>query len=78
MSYKFEKAKPYKIRFYDHHIGGKDKMICEIVGWCILDDDEHAVFTHWIVDTHDDDIKKENVEPTSIIKSCILRVRKLF
>jgi hypothetical protein len=77
MSKKFLKNKLYKIRFYDHCIGRKSKMVCEVVGWVIEDDTEHVVLTPWIVDTDEEDVKRDNVEPYSIIKSCIIRKRKL-
>jgi len=73
---KFEKTKMYKIRFYDHCIGQSDKMICEVVGWVLKDEPEHVVLSSWMVDTKDAQIKKDNVEPISIIKSCIIRKRK--
>ena len=73
----FKKGELYKIRFYDHCIGKKDKMVCEVVGWVVEDDKEHVVVTHWIVDTDDEEVKRDNIEPVSLIKSCILRKRKL-
>lgn len=72
----FEKGKLYKIRFYDHSIGSKEKMICEAVGWVEEDDKDHVVLTHWRVDTKDLQVARDNIEPTSIIKSAILSSRK--
>ena len=77
MKKKFQEGKLYKIRFYDHCIGSHEKMICEVAGWIIKDDTQHVVITSWILDTDDPEIKKDNVEPVSIIKSCIIRSRKL-
>jgi len=77
MTKKFKEGSLYKIRFYDHCVGSQDIMICETTGWCIKDDAQHVVLSHWIVDTKDKQIKKDNVEPVSIIKSCIIRTRKL-
>jgi hypothetical protein len=77
MKKKFQLGKLYKIRFYDHSIGTSEKMICEAVGWVITDDSHQLVLSHWIVDTKDEQVKKENIEPISIIKSCIIRSRKL-
>lgn len=76
MAKKFIKGKLYKIRFYDHCIGSHDKMICEVVGWLLKDDKEHLVLTNWVVDTKDHQVKKDNVEPVSIIKSTIISSRK--
>ena len=73
---KFEENKLYKIRFYDHSVGSHDKMICEVVGWVVKDDDEHVVLTSWVVDTDDKQIKRDNVEPVSILKAVMIRSRK--
>lgn len=72
----FEIGKLYKIRFYDHSIGSKEKMICEAVGWVIEDDSSHVLLSHWVVDTKDEQVKKDNVEPVNIVKACIIRSRK--
>ena len=77
MTKKYKLGTLYKIRFYDHCIGSTDKMTCEVAGWIIKDDTQHVVLSHWIVDTKDEQVKKDNVEPVSIIKSCIIRSRKL-
>ena len=73
---RFVEGKLYKIRFYDHCVGSTDKMTCEVAGWVIKDDSHHVVLSHWIVDTKDAQVKKDNIEPVSIIKSCIIRARK--
>lgn len=77
MRKKFLEGCIYKIRFYDHCIGSEDKMICEVVGWCIKDAGEHVVLSSWVVDTKDAQVKKDNVEPMSIIKATIIRSRKI-
>lgn len=78
MTKKYIKSKLYKVRFYDHAIGKADgPIVCEVVGWCLNDDPLELRLTYWVVDTDDEQIKKDNVEPISIIKSCIIRSRKL-
>ena len=77
MSNKFELGKLYKIRFYDHCIGMSRKMECEVCGWIIKEDKEHIVLTYWRVNDSDATTVRENIEPVSIIKSCITRKRKL-
>ena len=74
---KFQLGKLYKVTFYDHSIGMQEKMICQIVGWCIKDEPDHAVFTSWVVVTKDEEIKKDNVEPVSILKAVIKSIRKI-
>lgn len=73
---KFELEKLYKIRFYDHCIGSQEKMICEVVGWVIKNDKDYVVLTSWVVDTKDHQVKKDNVEPMSILKAVIISSRK--
>lgn len=77
MKGKFQVGKLYKVRFYDHCIGASDKMTCEVAGWVIKDESDHVVLSSWVVDTKDTQIKKDNVEPVTIIKSCIIRKRKI-
>ena len=78
MAKKFEKYKLYKIRFYDHCIGqAKEPIICEVCGWVISESNVELKLTYWLVDSEDEQIKKDNIEPISIIKSCIIRSRKL-
>ena len=73
---KFAVGQLYKIRFYDHSIGTSEKIVCEAIGWAVKDDSHHVVLSHWIVDSKDEQIRKDNIEPVSIIKSCIIRSRK--
>lgn len=73
---KFDLGKIYKVRFYDHSVGIDTKMICEVVGWCIKDKSDYAVFTSWQVLTKDEEVKKQNVEPISILKAVIISTRK--
>ena len=77
MAKKYELNKLYKIRFYDHCIGNhKGPVTCEVVGWIISEDETELRLTYWVVDTEDEQVKKDNIEPISIIKSCIIRSRK--
>lgn len=78
MKYNFQKDKLYKIRFYDHCIGVKDAMECEVAGWCIDDNDLRVVLTHWIIRNDDKNMVEDNHEPVTIVKSCIISVRKLL
>lgn len=73
---KYEIGKLYKLTFYDHSVGSKEKMVCEAVGWCIQDDPIHVVLTAWNVKTNDEDVKSQNVEPVSILKAVIINSRK--
>jgi len=78
MDKKYIQNKLYKIRFYDHCIGNHEgPIICEVAGWIIGETSTHLQLSYWIVDTKDEQVKKDNIEPISIIKSCIIRSRKL-
>ena len=77
-AYKFKEGSLYKIRFYDHCVGKAEAMICEAVGWCTIDEDDHVVITAWQVITEDLEVKRDNIEPVTLIKSCIIRSRKLL
>lgn len=77
MKTKFKVGSLYYIKFLDHSVGIKDKMTIEVVGWCIEDDKEHAVFTAWQVLHDDKKIVDDNHEPFSLIKACIKKKRVL-
>lgn len=76
MTKKFLVGTLYKIKFYDHSIGIAEKMICETVGWVISTDSIQLVLTNWRVLNSDKEIREYNIEPVSIIKSCIISSRK--
>lgn len=74
---KLIEGKLYKIRFYDHCFGSADKMICEVAGWITSEDKLSLVLTPWKVDTKCKKTYLDNLEPITIMKSCIIRSRKL-
>jgi len=47
----------------------------EVVGWCIKDSKDHAVFTSWQVISDDKRLVDDNHEPFTIIKSCVKKKR---
>jgi len=71
---KFKVAKLYKIKFWDHTIGSKATTKCEVVGWCIDDNRNRVLLSHWIVVEfgEEEDLVENNYEYTSIIKSTII------
>lgn len=71
MKTKFKVGRAYHIKFLDHSVGIKGKILVETLGWCIEDHDDHAVFTAWQVISDDKAVVNDNHEPFSIIKSCI-------
>jgi len=77
MAIKFKKGDLYRIKFYDHAIGLVDPMECEVVGWILKNNKLNVVVTFWRVNNGCSETKKDNVEPVSIMKSCIIKSRKL-
>lgn len=73
---KFEKGELYYIRFLDHCISpDHEVMECEVCGWVLSEDDVRVTATWWNV--IDDECKEDNSEPVNIIKSTILKKRKI-
>lgn len=76
MAKKFKKGELYKVRFKDHCVGSKEVMVCEVVGWLVKQDRDSIVLSSWVVITEDQQVFNDNHEPTTILKSCIIRKRK--
>jgi len=74
---KFEVDELYRIKFYDHAIGMSEAMECEVVGWVLESNELNVVVTFWKLNNGCEETKKDNVEPVSIMKSCIIKKRKL-
>jgi len=74
---KFETDCLYKITFLDHAIGDKGVVTCIVVGWVIEQDKEQVTLSYWIVETDDKELRDNNLEPVSIIKSTILKIRQI-
>lgn len=72
---KFKVGSLYYIKFLDHSVGIKGKIVVEAVGWCIEDDKDHAVFTSWQLIHEDKATVDANHEPFSVIKSCVKKKR---
>jgi hypothetical protein len=74
---KLKKNSLYYLKFYDHGVNVKNEIICEVVGWVIEDHPKRVVLSHWQVVSSDKDVVENNHEYTTIIKSCIIKRRKL-
>ena len=77
MRTKFVVGRLYYIKMLDHSVGMKDKMTVELVGWCLEDHKDYAVFTSWQVIHDDQKLVDDNHEPFSVIKSCVRRKKVL-
>jgi len=73
----YNKGDLYRIKFFDHSIGSKEPIECEVVGWIIKEDKIQVLITFWRLNNGCDDLKKDNIEPVSIIKSTIIKSRRL-
>jgi hypothetical protein len=47
MRYKFKPGQLYKITFLDHCMNEMEPCTCEVVGWCLDDDKDFVVTTHF-------------------------------
>lgn len=74
---KFEKGQPYYVKFLDHCLSSEHTLMeSEVVGWVVSQDDLRVTLTFWNVTRHD--WKRDSEEPVNIVKSTILRKRKLI
>ena len=72
----FDKGELYYIKFHDHNLSPDHILIeCEVCVWILSQDDTRVTGTYWNV--VQDDHKEGNDEPINIIKSTILKKRKL-
>ena len=74
---KWEEGKLYKIRFRDHVIGKEGSVICEVCGWVLRETKEDLILTYWLVDSTDKKLQRDNIEPVTVVKSTIIRSRKI-
>jgi hypothetical protein len=73
----FKKDKLYYIKFLDHFINGDNEMVCETVGWVLSQNTKSVTIATWRNVTDDKETFENNLEKTTIIKSCILKKRVL-
>ena len=72
----FEKGEPYYIKFLDHVLSDEHILMeCEIMGWVLSQDKDRVTVTYWNV--LKESYKEGNDEPVNIIKSTILKKRKV-
>ncbi len=72
----FEKGSCYIITFLDHCLSDEHLLMeCQVCGWVLSQDDLRVTITYWNVlkESH----KEGNDEPVNIIKSTILKKRKV-
>lgn len=67
----------YEVEFWDHSRGMKEPVRCRVVGYCLGEDKTHFKFSFWLVDTQDQDLFNTNLEPFCILKSTIIKKKRL-
>lgn len=73
---RFKVGSKYTIQFYDHCVGNF-KVLCEVTIWVTKTDRSHVYGTWWKVITDDKEVEESNREMVSIIKSTIIKKKKL-
>lgn len=73
---KFKIGSKYTIQFMDH-CKGDQTLVCEITAWVIREDKNTVYLTWWRVIDTDADTIAHNREMISIIKSTIIKTKKL-
>ncbi len=75
---KFIEDKAYRVEFWDHSTGVGAPVKCVVWGQCIDNCTLYVTLSHWIVLDSDMDLVTNNYEPTTILKSTIIRKRVLY
>lgn len=75
---RFEDGCLYKIKFHDHCVGIDKPVFCEAVGWVVDQTKNHITLAYWKVQHPDEDVRKDNQEVLTVVKSCIVRKRKII
>lgn len=73
---KFKVGEKYIIRFHDH-CKGSNTIICEVMLKIIKQDKLNIVGTWWIVIDENEETEEANTEMMTIIKSTIIKKRKV-
>jgi len=69
---KFKVGKLYKVVFWDHSCGMKYLPKCQVVGWCIDDNKNRVLLSHWLIIDSDEELVDNNLEYTCIAKDVII------
>lgn len=72
----FKIGDKYTIQFHDH-CTGSFKVVCEVTIYVTSEDKTHVYGTWWRVLTDDKEVEEHNREMVSIIKSTIIKKRKM-
>lgn len=73
---KFKIDEKYTIQFMDH-CKGDDALLCEVTLWITKEDKKNVYGTWWRIITDEEQFEKDNREMVTIIKSTIVKKRKL-
>ena len=73
---KFKLGEKYTIQFWDHCLGDF-KVLCEVTIYITKQSKVHLHGTWWRILTDDSEVEESNREMVTIIKSAIVKKRKL-
>lgn len=73
---KFKEGEKYTIQFWDHCLGDF-KVVCEVTIWITKQSNIHLYGTWWRVLTDDTSVEEANREMVTLVKSAIIKKRKM-
>jgi len=76
---KLKKNCLYCVQFFDHFIGGEDEIVVNFVGYFIRNsaNNKYHIFSHWIIESSDEQLVDNNLEPCAILKSTIIGIEEI-
>lgn len=67
----------YQVDLNDHALGNMGVVPCRTVGWAMQEDDISVTLSYWIPITNDISVRDPNMELVHIVKSAIIKKKKL-
>ena len=74
---RFKVGKPYHIKFYDHCTNMDEPMVCKVMGWVVKQSSLSVVLATWLVETRDEQVREDNREIFTLLKSTIVKVSNI-
>lgn len=67
----------YEIEFWDHAVGPEAPIKCRVLGYILDEDKLYMKLSFWLVETDCEATYRNNLEPFAILKSAIIKKRRL-
>ncbi len=74
----FAVGSAYYIKFLDHIKGASEPLYCQVLGWIIKEEEGFIVLAWWMPEDKDEQLVKDNQELLTIVKSTIIRKKKVL